>query len=349
METNNSDLNKVKETPMGYLALPFSNDQFKDFVASLLGTPQTITKYIKGNFTITKEHLINIHRLIQQRIIQQNKGSLLQLKTEIYYSDESSVILNSIEEFATYNEIKPIISEAIRMTWSYLIIFEDKTHPEKQEIELMIIATPQRNEIEGFMPVFFRDSGLFQLTIKHTARSWGSDIESLLTNHINSIITKESKYLEFIKNYSEKIGLLTGLFFFFSSLIGILILTNSFIKNEINTINDYINKNLTVNWKVDYLLNYIAQNNQNLLFIKCLIFIIISIIFAITLGIWVESLADNKTSSFLLLTDESSKNKEIKMKQSERKMKMFWVSLFVSIVINLFSNYLFEILTKKPN
>lgn len=113
---------KIIDNQKGYLALPFNEEQFKDFIQGLLGTPQTITKKIKGNFVIYLKDLQNFHELITQRVIQQNHGKLLQLKTKIYYSDESDVLLGSYEELLSYNEIKPVISLAVRMTWSYLIL-----------------------------------------------------------------------------------------------------------------------------------------------------------------------------------------------------------------------------------
>jgi hypothetical protein len=154
----------------GYLTLPFNENQFASFIKGLLGTPQTITKKIRGVFELHLKDLQNFHDLLTQRISQQNNGKLIQLKTQIYYSDESSIILSSYEELVTYNEVKPIVSEAVKMTWSYLIQFADKDFPEKQEIELMIISTPQRNIIEDDdIPVIFPTYGIFKITIQHTA------------------------------------------------------------------------------------------------------------------------------------------------------------------------------------
>ena len=111
MEQKESDIEKVQDFQKGYLTLPFNEEQFKDFIKGLLGTPQTITKRIKGNFEVHLKDLQNFHDLINQRVTQQNNGKLVQLKTQIYYSDESSVLLSSYEELVTYNEVKPVISE----------------------------------------------------------------------------------------------------------------------------------------------------------------------------------------------------------------------------------------------
>jgi disulfide bond formation protein DsbB len=268
------------------------------------------------------------------------------MKTQIYYTDESSVLLSSYEELVTYNEVKPVISEAVRMTWTYLIQFADKNVPEKQEIELMIISTPQRNVIEDDdIPVIFPIYGQFRLIIKHTARTWGADIESLITHQINSILTPCSNFRKFIRRRSERIGLFTGLLFLISSLIGIYFYTRSFNKNEINKVTNFVKKTKIIDGKVDYLLNYIAQNNQNLFFLKSLLFIVVSIFIAIILGVWVESQADNKTKSYLVLTREANKYRDIQVKKSERKVLWFWASIVISILTGVLSNYFFKWLT----
>lgn len=346
MKKKNSEVEQVQDFQKGYLTLPFNDEQFKEFIRGLLGTPQTITKRIKGNFEVHLKDLQNFHDLINQRITQQNNGKLVQLKTQIYYSDESSVLLSSYEELITYNEVKPVISEAVRMTWIYLIQFADKNVPEKQEIELMIVSTPQRNVIEDDdIPVIFPSYGQFRIIIKHTARTWGADIESLITNQINSILTPCSKIKEFIRRRSERIGLFTGLLFLISSLVGIFFYTQSFNINEIKNVTEFIKNTTVIDGKVDYLLNYLAQNNQNLFFLKSLLFIVISIFIAIILGVWVEAQADNKTKSYLILTREAKKNRDIQVKKSERKVYWFWASIAISILTGITANYLFKLLT----
>ena len=69
----------------GYLTLPFNESQFKDFVSGLLGKPQTLTKRIRGDFEIYLKDLQNFHDLLNQRIIQQNNGHLIQLRTKIFF------------------------------------------------------------------------------------------------------------------------------------------------------------------------------------------------------------------------------------------------------------------------
>lgn len=338
------EVEEVHDFQKGFLSLPFNEEQFTSFIKGLLGTPQTITKRIRGNFEVQLKDLQNFHDLINQRITQQNNGRLIQLKTQIFYTDESSVILSSYEELVTYNEVKPVISEAVKMTWSYLIQFADKNAPEKQEIELLIVSTSQENIFEGDIPVIYPSLGQFKITIKHTARTFGSDIEGLLTHQINSIIVPCSKFKSFVRKKSETIGILTAILFLISSLSTIYISTRSFNHSEVDKVSKFINDTKEISSKTDYLLNYIAQNQQNLFFLKSLLFVVVSIFIAIVLGIWVESMADNKTRSFLVLTKEAKKARDILVEKSKSQFIWFWLSIGVSILSGIIANYIFMLL-----
>jgi len=339
-----AETTEIHDFQKGFLTLPFNGDQFAVFIKGLLGTPQTITKRIRGNFEIHPKDLQNFHDLIDQRISQQNNGKLIQLKTQIYYTDESSVTLSSYEELVTYNEVKPVISEAVRMTWSYLIQFADKEAPEKQEIELLIVSTIQENVIEDDIPVVYPTLGQFKIIIKHTARSFGSDIESLLTHQINSLIIPCSELKTFLRKKSSTIGILTAILFLISSLTTIYISTQSFNKNEINRVANFIKDSKYVSAKTDYILNYIATNSQNLFFLKSLLFVVVSIFISIILGVWVESLADNKVKSYLIMTREALKNRDRLVKKSQRKFVLFWVSIGISVATGILANYIFKLL-----
>ncbi len=329
----------------GYLALPFDHDQFKEFLKGLLGTPQTIQKKIKGTFEIYLSDLQNIHYLINQRVTQQNKGSLIQLKTQIYYSDESSVILSTFDELLSYNEIKPVISEAVKMTWSYLIQFNDKNVPEKQEIQILIISTPQSNIIEDDdIPTYLPIHGQIGIEIKHTARSWGSDIESLITNNLKNYLKSTKKIDKFRNKWSIQIGVIIGFLFLLISIIGLYINTSTNVENELKKVENFLSKNINLNDKLDYMLTFIINYNQNLIFLNSASFIIISIVFSIIITIWVSTLAENIPKSFLILTKKAKENHEEQIKKSERKAVKFWFSLIFPIICGIISNYIYALL-----
>jgi hypothetical protein len=93
------DLGKPLATDRSTMLLPCAPDQFGDFVAGLLGKPQTIERSIKGPFVVTKDDIENLHHLIEQRVSSQNERTLIQFTCRIVYDDDSSVLLNSFPDF----------------------------------------------------------------------------------------------------------------------------------------------------------------------------------------------------------------------------------------------------------
>jgi hypothetical protein len=344
-ENNEIIFSQRLDNQNGYLTLPFNENQFKDFVTGLLGKPQTLTKKVSGNFEIYLKDLQNFHDLINQRITQQNNGHLIQLRTKIYFSDQSSVMLSSYDELLTYNEVKPVESVAAKMNWTYLIQFADKTVPEKQEIELNFITFPFQRIIaeDDDIPVVFYSAGEIGILIQHTARSWAYDMEALLMNQINSIIKEESKIIRIIRRNYSTIGIVSALIFFLISLIGIYINIQSFNESELVNVQEFIkSSNQNIDKKINYILDYVARNEQNFYFIKSLSFIVLSAIIAIFLGVWVASLANIRRYSFVILTRKSVETKE-KM-DIKRKKKTLWFifSLIISLISGIISNYLFN-------
>lgn len=152
----------------GYVRLPVGLSEFGTFIRSLLGRPQTITKYYRGAYEITQNDVRNFHELIMQRIQQQNDSQFIQFTAQTIYSDSSNVTVNSLEEFLTYKEVRPIISEAIHLEWSYLVQFQDKDAPEKQKITIAF----SQSIVKGII--------YLNLTRQHLWRSNQSEVDIFL-------------------------------------------------------------------------------------------------------------------------------------------------------------------------
>jgi hypothetical protein len=123
--------------------------------------------------------LIHLFEIINQRIFQQNEAKLIQFKTTVYYNDNSTITLNGFDHLVHFNEPLPLVSEAIHLTWQYLIQFKDKSTFEMQEINVSF-KTPSRNSFTiddeyEYSPY----ASLVHIRINHTARTWGADIEGL--------------------------------------------------------------------------------------------------------------------------------------------------------------------------
>jgi hypothetical protein len=335
-----------KNFSKGYLTLPFEGEQFKKFIASLLGKPQSISKRISGTFEVHLSDLQSLHDLVIQRVTQQNNGNLIQFTAKVYFTDESSVQLGSYDELVTYNEVKPIISEAVKLTWDFLIQFSDKDHPEKQVVEVLIISSVDRQTIEANdIPLFFyRPNGEFRINIEHTARSWGSDIESLLTNQIKSLIKKENKYKSFARRYSNQISLGFAALFFLSCIIGAFKATNSFISSQLETVSSFNSDSAkTAADKISFLTSYVASGVSSQHYFQVGIFLLIALIIAIVFGVWIEETASKiKDPSFVVITRKAKDYRDEIKEKMKQKWIWFFVSIGASIGTGIAANFIFK-------
>jgi hypothetical protein len=244
-EENEKALRHLQE--QGYVVLPFNQAQFKQFITGLLGSPQSITKQISGSFTFDSNDINNLDQLLLQRITQQNNGTLVQFSATIVFSDNSIVELNSLPELLSYNEIRPIVSNDIHLSWVYLIQFPDKMAPEKQKIQVSILTAYEgksrkllddlKVKWEGY------GAGAINFRIEHTARTWGTDIEALLTNHVKSLITQPSKARKFFYDHDTSVGVFSMFLLWGSLIYGAFLSVRAFAERQSILVSKLISSN----------------------------------------------------------------------------------------------------------
>ncbi len=330
----------------GYLTLPFDGDQFKDFITSLLGVPQKLTKKIKGDFEIHLKDLQNFNDLVSQRIEQQNNGMLIQFITVLYFSDGSSVRLGSYEELLTYNEIKPVTCVAAILNWDYLIHFVDKQIPEKQLIELIITTSNyQKKEAEPSLD-FIGSVGQFEIGIYHTARSWAYDIEHLLAKQIESLIEVEKGLIKWIRKRQSAMSTVVFFIYVIISAIGTLIISQNYISIIQGEISLKLASNISIEEKLNILIVYISSGSSSIFFLKVSLFLLLSVFIALAFGEWIQELANNKKPSFLVLSRESLKYRDRIKKKYKRNWRIFFISFLISVVTGIIANFIFAYLVK---
>lgn len=344
---NNLPVDATKDK--GYLKIPMCEDDFKGFISSLLGKPQMIEGVFNGRYSIDTKIVEDIHYILTQRLEQQNKSHLVQFTATIFYSDNSSVTLTSFQSFITYREVKPVVSNGLSISWIYLVQFEGKSSPEKQEIELLFRTDDyyKRGFIQNRIQYISDIEGSVAYRVKHTARTWGEDIEALLVKFIKSITIEPNKIKNFIVKKSGYVGFLSGLFIFALSNWGNYVGYKSFSNNAIQQVNSYLSSSLpNIDSKIDFIANYLAEGQWTQFNIVSNLFTSIMIFISISLGLFVSFSLDINEPSYILLTSESEKNKT----KSERRIKKNWtiatLSIIGSIVIGVISNYIFSFLTK---
>lgn len=347
-EFENGNENERIDHTKGYLALPFDEEQFKEFLIGLLGKPQTIERIINGSFDVQLSDIQNFHHLIEQRINQQNVGRLLQFRVKIMFNDQSSVELNSFEELETYNEIRPIVSQGVALSWDYLVLFQDKQVPEKQTINIRIATEPgYMTSRSSYVRILQGDSsGYFNIEIHHTARTWAADMESMLINHINSLIKKPNKFRQFVRAKEGYISTAAGVLFFLLAISGSLWATKVFIDNQITTIGQLIRSQNEITSKIDLLSEHIISGTIAQHYFIVLLFLIFSLFLSIVFAIIVSSSIVSPDYSFILLTRKSIENKDKVLADKEKQWRRFILSFVLGIITSIFADFIFLMLIK---
>lgn len=305
----------------GHVALPFNEDQFKDFIVSLLGKPQTISKNFPGSFEIQKSTITTIHEILNQRITQQNDSQLIQFRTTVYYDDNSTVTLNGYDHLIHYNENLPLVSKAVHLTWQYLIKFRDKNNYERQEINLSFTTNHSEYPVSSESGVRYYGSSYVNILINHTARTWGADIEALLSKHLKTIVNEESKLSRYLRFSDETVTSIVTAF------LTLITLGFSIFK----TLNLRQNLSLDTKFWIHHYFGYIF------LFIATLIL-------GKTVGVLIEEIHLQNRPSFILLTNDSEKDKTEILKSYRNNWRKYFWTIFSAIFLGIIGNYIYDFL-----
>jgi hypothetical protein len=328
----------------GYLKLPITDGDFKEFISKLLGKSEMLEGVFFGHFELTREVIRDLTDMLDQRITQQNKGKLIHFIVKFYFSNNTTQTVTDFPSFLTFREAKKIVCTRVDVSWIYLLTFENKAAPEKQEINMTFISRENGfRKISGtnFIPSYLHDN-IIKYEVRHTARTWGIDIESLIRSFLKNFISEDNKFMKFVKNNNSKIGLLTFVLIILSYVYTFI----KSINNYSSELMDKINSNSSLEEKIDSLTRIIVTGDWNKFSIISFLILLGAIIIAILLGIWVSATLEVDEISYLLFSDESQKKKDKIERSKKRQWGMFILSLVTSIICGLLSNYIFKFIFK---
>lgn len=340
-----------RSQPNGFVTLPFDEDQFKNFISSLLGKPQTIDAILENDFELNRDELVHIVNCIDQRISQQNDCKLISLNSRIDFSDETSVSLNSLDQLLSYSEIKPIISESVHLTMIYLIKFKNKEIFERQEINISFLSNSNtRKRFNSSIPFLLtaiegnsKTAGVIQYSIKHTERTWGTDIDALLSNLLKGLTKQENKILNWFRKLNGLLYLsIVFLSTYYGSKIGTKITNDKIFEYNILLKNIFSKKSTTyadLDTKIKFLAENVMNNVESYTFTLGFFGFFIGGFLGLILLAAVEN---NRIKSYILFTKDSFKNKELSEKRYVRSWIIFVLSLLISIVCNIASSYIYD-------
>lgn len=338
-------MKNVNATPTGIVTLDCTPDDFRKFITSLLGKPQTITNRFIGGFDLKREDLAQFHFLLVQRLEEQNKASLVQFTARVIYHDGSTVLVNDFPVFETYNETKPLRSVAIHLSWVFLVQFENRKTPEKQEIDVSIetqgVRTYYEDDLIHHRMITSPDKqGIISFRINHTARSWASDIEALLSAHVKSLIPEVNKVRMILAQHEDKIGIAVFSLMVLGSVVSVLLVGNT-IQASQSKESDKIVAISDVGHKFDALSKLICSGDWSRFTVYGFSFLIIMVILSIAMGIWASSVADTRSPAFLTLTKKSEEFRKTSLEQVQNRLLLFLGSLTSGLLIGVSGNWLF--------
>lgn len=327
----------------GHVILPYSEKDFHKFLKGLLGKPESIKKDFRGVFYLSVDDIVSLFHLVDQRINQQNEATLVDFSTTINYDDGSSVTLSGIDSLQTYNEIKPVISSSTVLIWNYLVLFRDKKVAEKQEIQVVFDSGYENDEF--YIRRRFQPRGnKIEVSIFHTARTWGADIESLLTNYLNKLLITESKLERFLLRYNDFIGVIVGTLLFLSSLIVSYWTTWTFARTNVDKIQKSLLGDQSASSKIDFIADLLASGAWGQHYFHILTFLIIILIVAIFVGAFVSASIPPRKSSHVLLSQKASELRDKELKWRRKNWIKFAISLIVSILCSVAGNWIFVLI-----
>jgi len=330
----------------GYVILPVDPDQFKDFVKGLLGRPQSISRVLHGPFEIDATDIQNLDRLLAQRIEQQNAGLLAQFNARLVFSDESTIELNTLAELISYNEVRPVYCNAIHLRWDYLVTFPDKKVPQKQSILVSYVLGAHATLIdtEDVLMLSRRadSSGAINFRIEHTARTWGADIEALMSNFLQAHIRKENPIKTWIRSHHAVISFVTAIGFIAMVSLGIFVTSRQYASERMADLNAML---VPGSANIDKILSYIGQILASGAWAQfsfaAVFFLVVSFFVAIWLGMWTDEAAANYPPSFILINRQSVTHRDEVLAKQRKKWLSFCGSVLTTVILGVLSNYIF--------
>jgi hypothetical protein len=341
------------------LVLPIKRTDLGEFISSLLGQQQTIEREVELAFEIDHQWLVNLHELIQQRIYQQANANLVNFKSVIYFDNGLKRSLTTAESFLSYAESKKNIPIGIKILWTYLIQFPKSKYPEKQQISFsaqihnsntgeQAQLSKEKEDLSLFSSLVFSDSQRpkIHLQIDHTERTWGDDLESIISNEIDGVV-RTSK----VKNYFYNISRLVLAMFI--AIGGVVYSLTYRLDNYVDLVRQELNNYQKYKNAIQDNLEHIAAKTDVLIKLEELrierssdfgsfFLLMFGSLFMATLVLFFTK---KNMHSFLLLSKEAYKNKDIILKKERKSTYVFILSFVASVTVSILANYGYSWLT----
>lgn len=351
-----ADRNLAPKAPMNHsVVLPCAPDEFAEFIGDLLGKPQVIRRAIPGAFDIQFADIESLYHLIQHRLAEQNNARLLQFSATFSYSDQSSVLINGFDEFRRYSEVKNVETVNLTCSFDYLIQFTNRSHPERQTIDVSF-----NNGVRGlldeddslpfyvFGPRSVSARSVIFLRIKHTARSWGADLESLLAEHLKGLIRVEAPVKRFLRKHNSALGLPFGLIVllggFFAAASLSTYLNGARTAEAVRVLKSIHDAGSASYLGIPVLISQQLDQAAPWSPVLRIIIILTSSVLAILAWVFVSGELDSPYPSFLTFTKADESRRAPLLKRQQRSIWLAFGTAAASVAYSIIANYLSPLL-----
>ena len=133
----------------------------------------------------------------------QADAQLVQFAATLYFDNGQSVEITSEKDFEHYAEVRPLRTNSVSITWIYLLNFRGIQAPAKQQIDVTFLANKLNwsdyDDDERTVTVMrgfrYEERSAVSIRINHTMRSWGMDLEALISDHVGVFLAdKKERY-----------------------------------------------------------------------------------------------------------------------------------------------------------
>lgn len=198
-----NDIARTNQEKNSAVLIPCNTDEFAGFITGLLAAPRKIARLSKSYFNIEHRDLVNLYHLVEQRVSDQQTGSLVAFNVEIFYSDGRSISLPSLHDLQAYAETGVRQCVAVTLSWVFLVNIRGHDHPKKQTVDVTFYTGDTDDEFnpeERFSLLVVSRFGRSSINylIQHNSVTFGYDMANLLDEEIRKW-RRVDKFSEFIR------------------------------------------------------------------------------------------------------------------------------------------------------
>lgn len=180
------------------LNLTIPKNKLGEFVKGLLGRPFEISSKVNEEFDVDQEWVNQTLELVTQRV-RQNSSELVQFSGTISFGKGIEKKFSSVEQFMNYVNTQNLQSFGIAVDLTYLVVFPERSVPERQQIIFSAKAT--KSFLKKYTSIHDdpSDQNLITYNIRATERTWAEDVEKILRERVASCLVEEAGHQSLLK------------------------------------------------------------------------------------------------------------------------------------------------------